>query len=313
MSSSAAASAAPSASSVQAKHGGVLEAFYKGAMSGSAAAILLQPLDVLKTRQQGVVTTGSPDLVGPVTTGRVSTREAFRGIIADHGVAGLWRGLKPTLMRAAIGPGVFFSILDVVQGRRGDDYAAPKLTVFLEGALARSVAGTLLCPLGVVKTRYEYTRDVHVPGVGNMLARIAREEGVPGLFRGLVPTLVRDIPSTGLYLMFYKSVFQPRFRSLAAAADVEVSQTIVNLAAAGLAAVVATVISQPFDVLRTTLQLNNDLSLYEGAMSVWRTRGLAGFGQGLGPRLLRRPLNMAITWTLYEKFLTPATSSAQIK
>jgi solute carrier family 25 (mitochondrial carnitine/acylcarnitine transporter), member 20/29 len=43
----------------------------------------------------------------------------------------------------------------------------------------------------------------HVTALG-MLAKVAREGGVRGLYRGLGVTLLRDIPSYGLYFAIYE-------------------------------------------------------------------------------------------------------------
>lgn len=60
-----------------------------GALSGFTSAVLLQPLDVVKTRVQqdsrGRVASGIPGVI--------------RAICAREGVAGLWRGTVPTLLR----------------------------------------------------------------------------------------------------------------------------------------------------------------------------------------------------------------------
>jgi solute carrier family 25 protein 38 len=39
------------------------------------------------------------------------------------------------------------------------------------------------------------------------------------------------------------------------------------------------------------------------AKEIWSSRGLAGFFSGLTPRLLRRTLMAALSWTLYENMM----------
>jgi solute carrier family 25 protein 38 len=36
---------------------------------------------------------------------------------------------------------------------------------------------------------------------------------------------------------------------------------------------------------------------------IWESRGVVGFFSGLTPRLLRRTLMAALSWTLYEKMM----------
>ena len=73
------------------------------------------------------------------------------------------------------------------------------------GGLTRAVAGTLLIPVTVVKTRWE-ARDSRYRGVVRALVTIQQGEGVRGLASGLLPTLVRDVPYSALYLGAYSQV-----------------------------------------------------------------------------------------------------------
>lgn len=70
------------------------------------------------------------------------------------------------------------------------------------GITARTMCGCLLIPITVVKTRFE-SGVYRYENMGQALRLIYRQEGIRGLSSGLAPTLLRDAPYSGLYLMFY--------------------------------------------------------------------------------------------------------------
>jgi len=201
----------------------------------------------------------------------------------------------PSLLRASLGPGLYFLILDVFQDdRTGNENH--KLRVFFEGGFARATAGFLLCPLTVVKTRSEWARGPSSLGTFEALVKIAKEEKLAGLFRGTIPTLIRDVPASGMYLVLYQGMFQPWAHEKFGA---NLNSAFINLNCAIGAGVIASVVTHPADVIKTQMQLNN-VSIRVGMSSLWNARGAAGYMSGVTARLFRRPLSMAITWTIYE-------------
>eukprot|EP00798_Chlamydomonas_sp_ICE-L_P024144 gene24144-9730_t len=75
----------------------------------------------------------------------------------------------------------------------------------LAGGSARGLTAILLCPVTVVKTRMEYSSPTATKysGTASALYSIATTEGVRGLFKGLVPTVITNAPFSALYYMFY--------------------------------------------------------------------------------------------------------------
>lgn len=301
-----AGASAPSAVAASAGEG-VLRTFSRGALSGGLSSILLQPLDVTKTRQVGFIEGGGGQ---QARVARVSVAQAGLEIFRQDGLAGLWRGVGVSLLRASLGPGIYFTVLDRLQrrsdealalhqagGKRAREYnEGRKLELALEGAASRAVAGTLMTPLSVVKTRFEWARGRAEVGTFAMLSRVFREERFAGLFRGTLPTLARDIPSSGLYLLLYQGLFQPAAHRWG---DGAVSEPLLNMSSAVLAGVVSSILTQPFDNLKTHTQLNSCGALH-GTRALWHARGLMGFFEGMGVRLVRRPIANAITWTIFE-------------
>jgi len=261
-----------------------MDTFIKGSISGVCSAVVLQPFDVVKTRLQGFE---QGILFKP------TVRSAASEIMSADGLSGFWRGIVPTMIRASIGPSIYFSTLDYFQGNREhQDY---KARVFLEGAFARGVAGFLLCPFTVVKTRFEWNKGAATLGTFRTLKLILKEEKFRGLFRGALPTLIRDVPSSGLYLVLYQSVFKPR----AIEGQHESLHPVLHLVSASAAALLASIATQPFDCIRTQLQLSKQ-NLFQGVSTIYKQRGLAGFFAGSTLRLIRRPIAQGITWTVYE-------------
>ena len=75
---------------------------------------------------------------------------------------------------------------------------------FMVGAVSRASIATLLNPISVVKTRLEYGGGPEYKrSVGRMLVDITKKEGVKGLFSGIVPTILRDAPFSGLNLLVF--------------------------------------------------------------------------------------------------------------
>ena len=107
---------------------------------------------------------------------------------------------------------MFKSSLHWLQVRMGDK-PSPMLAICM-GMTARSFAATVMIPVTVLKTRFE-SAVYNYPRMSTALVQIYSREGLRGLTCGLLPTLVRDAPFSGLYLMFYtqlkqRMIFLPR-------------------------------------------------------------------------------------------------------
>ena len=176
------------------------------------------------------------------------------------------------------------------------------------GMAARSLAGFIMIPITVIKIRYESgTYNYH--RMSSALVQIYRLEGYRGLCCGLVPTLVRDAPYSGLYLMFYTQLKQlilphilpPDNRNSS-------SMSAVNFGCGTLAGFLASLVTHPADVIKTKMQLRPDHynSVRTTARLVWQEGNGSGFLVGLVPRTLRRTLMSALAWTVYEELMQRA-------
>ncbi|XP_034241853.1 mitochondrial glycine transporter-like [Thrips palmi] len=273
----------------------VLKAFAAGSLSGTCSAILFQPLDLVKTRLQTNVHMSTNLVGGSSAVMRPGSMFSYMGhILQKEHLTGLWRGVTPSIARCVPGVGLYFSSLHILKSKFTNGEPGPLQAVAL-GVAARSLSGVCLIPITVVKTRYEsgvYNYNSIIHAVRN----IYHAEGLRGLSCGLVPTLLRDAPFSGIYLMFYTQA-----KKIVPIGHAE-HQPIFNFTCGIFAGILASTVTQPADVIKTKMQLypNKFASLHDVIVFIYQKYGVVGFFKGLSPRILRRSLMAAMTWTVYE-------------
>ncbi|RUP46923.1 mitochondrial carrier domain-containing protein [Jimgerdemannia flammicorona] len=87
--------------------------------------------------------------------------------------------------------------------------------------------------------------------------------------------------------------------------DKTVANAAVNLTSGVMAGVTATCVTQPFDMLKTRMQLKPQIyrNTWQSAAKVLSEEGFIGFFDGITVRLLRKSLNSAVSWTVYEEIV----------
>lgn len=105
-------------------------------------------------------------------------------------------------MRCVPGVGLHFCCLDTLQSHFCAGRPPKAVEALAFGMASRSLAGIFLIPVTVVKTRYESGVFLY-KSLTDAIRHTYRSEGVRGLTSGLLPTLARDVPFSGLYYMFY--------------------------------------------------------------------------------------------------------------
>ena len=128
----------------------------------------------------------------------------------------------------------------------------PPLSLVEHLFVDRTVAGCIMIPFTVIKTRFE-SPNFHYSSTVSALRQILRTEGLRGLTRGLGATLVRDVPFSGLYLMFYEHL-----KSITPDDVKQTHGSSAHFVCGMTAGVLASLVTQPADVIKTRLQLSPD-------------------------------------------------------
>ncbi|KAK0783533.1 hypothetical protein LTR75_014110 [Friedmanniomyces endolithicus] len=290
-----------------------------GLGSGAVSAFLLQPADLLKTRVQ---------------QSQASTlTRAFREILnGPNPVRSLWRGVTPSVIRTGCGSALYFGMLNQmrqyatrlpavpilsggeVKPATGSSSALPKLgnvANLTTGALARVAAGFIVNPITVMKVRYESTHYAY-KSLAGAAKDIAAKEGMRGFFAGFGATAVRDAPYAGLYVLVYVQA-KARFGAVATTGEhlkpaTMSSSAPINFASGVVAAVTATTLTNPFDAIKTRLQIAPSRygNMFKAARMMLRDEGVKSMFSGLSMRIGRKALSSAFTWTVYEELIRRA-------
>lgn len=137
---------------------------------------------------------------------------------------------------------------------------------------------------------------------------IIKKDGFTGVFKGLGATLVRDISYSGIYFPLYTKVKQWTANKIKIFSnddknDYTNRQSIYFAYCALVSSILACVITQPSDVIRSYVQLRPDLykKFFYTTKFIYGKYGIMGFFAGFWPRSTRRVLISVISWTVYEK------------
>ena len=242
------------------------------------------------------------------------TIDAFARIVRNEGITSLWSGLPPTLVMALPATMVYFTMYDQIRSKISHrmQYSKdnPDLWVsVVSGGSARTISATLISPLELVRTKMQ-SKKLKYSEVWNAVQSSVKQQGVRSLWRGLGPTILRDVPFSALYWLnyeFYKKQFNQTNPSFA-----------FSLAAGAASGTVCAIITLPFDVVKTHRQIDlgekevmaqevkpnssawKQTSTFEILKKIHAERGIPGLFSGITPRVIKVAPACAIMISTYE-------------
>lgn len=167
---------------------------------------------------------------------------------------------------------------------------------FMAGSAARTISATVISPIELFRTRLQA-----LPGPGEAapsysstfasINKMVQKQGLRSLWRGLGPTLWRDVPFSGMYWAGFESLKRYFTESQIISPGIGLTFT-----SGALSGTMASLVTSPFDVLKTRRQvftpsstcsiaaLNHPASTMPLLMHVVKTEGWKALFAGVVPR-----------------------------
>ncbi|CCD23140.1 NAD+ transporter NDAI_0B01060 [Naumovozyma dairenensis CBS 421] len=177
----------------------------------------------------------------------------------------------------------------------------------LSGALAGFLSGVTVCPLDVTKTRLqaqgiEGIENPYYRGLLGTMSTIVKDEGVKGLYKGIVPIIMGYFPTWTIYFSVYE-ISKDMYSKL-----LPYSEFLSHSCSAITAGAASTILTNPIWVVKTRLMLQTPMAkhptYYSGTIDAFRKiirqEGIRTLYTGLVPSLFGL-LHVAIHFPVYEK------------
>eukprot|EP00985_Skeletonema_marinoi_P028251 scaffold24369_cov216-Skeletonema_marinoi.AAC.23 len=254
------------------------------------------------------------------------TFRMLKTIFRNEGVAGLYAGLKPTLAMSIPNTVIYLSSYDEISMRlhamhssNSDVDASRAYIPLVAGSTARIISSFATAPLELIRTRQASIiagsiPQGRAPGILEEFRLLVRTGGLMSCYNGLGPLLLRDAPFAAIYFLCLE-----QFRGSSShntslgrwsgrhytdqGVQIPASIDVMHTFAAGAsAALVATALTGPFDVVKTVRQVSNggNANTLSCIRQIFRDEGVKGLWRGNVSRMIKVVPGHAAMITCYE-------------
>ncbi|CAI9095364.1 OLC1v1031299C1 [Oldenlandia corymbosa var. corymbosa] len=279
-----------------------------GTVGGAAQLIVGHPFDTIKVKLQSqpVPLPGQP----PRYSGAM---DAVRQTLAAEGPRGLYKGMGAPLATVAAFNAVLFSVRGQMETLVRSEPGVP-LSVNQQvvcGAGAGIAVSFLACPTELIKCRLQAQSAlagtgpaavaVKYGGPMDVARHVVQSAGVSGLFKGLGPTLAREVPGNAVMFGVYELIKQ----RMAGGQDTSSLGRGSLMLAGGLAGGSFWMSVYPTDVVKSVIQVDDHKNpKYSGSFDAFRkilkAEGVKGLYKGFGPAMARSVPANAACFLAYE-------------
>lgn len=274
---------------------GPVRTFVKGFLTGFIEAIICYPTEFVKTQLQ-LQSKSNPEYTGIM--------DCAKKTVKANGFMGLYRGAAPLIVGSSGKQAARWTGYKTVEAYFKDANGNIKIHERMFAGACGGVSEAVLAvtPIETLKTRL--TDDVRrgtnlYRGSIDATYKIMKAEGPAGLYRGVVPTIMKQ--ATNQAVRFPTQFYF--LRAMVGDDKEKQKNPLLNGAAGAVAGAVSVLVTMPQDTVKTRMQGEEAKKLYKGtvdcAMQILKNDGPAFFYAGTWPRMIRVSLDVGITFCIF--------------
>lgn len=191
-----------------------LSTYVAGGLGGVVSQFAVYPIDTLKFRLQC-------SNLDSLTRGSELLFQTAANLYKENGLRIFYRGIfvgtSGIFPYAALDLGTFSTIKTMLIRREAkslgvpeDQVKLPNYIILSLGALSGTFGATVVYPINLLRTRLQaqgtYAHPYRYDGFKDVLMKTVQREGVPGLFKGLVPNLAKVAPAVSISYFMYENL-----------------------------------------------------------------------------------------------------------
>ncbi|KAJ1957202.1 Mitochondrial carrier protein ymc2 [Dipsacomyces acuminosporus] len=275
-----------------------------GSVGGIAQVFAGQPFDTVKVRLQT-----QPELYN-------GTMDAVRKTLQNDGFSGFYKGTTTPLIGVGLCVSIQFLVMEHMKRTfaringtpAGQPATLTNSQLYIAGATAGVANSIVSGPVEHIRVRLQVQTAgsaAQYKGPFDCIGQIYRNFGWSGIYKGQIPTLIREFNGYGMYFLAYEALVQRTIAQTGKSRS-ELSSGLVCLygAAAGFAMWLT---SYPIDIIKSKIQTDGFagegrkyLGTVDCAKKIIRHEGYKGFFRGIAPCLLRAAPANAATFIGFE-------------
>ncbi|VDD90541.1 unnamed protein product [Enterobius vermicularis] len=271
--------------------------WYFGGLASAGAACVTHPLDLLKVHLQ------------TQQTEKQTLGQLIKRIYVNDGVRGFYNGISASLLRQLTYSTTRFGMYETIKKQfPGDTKSIPFYQKALIAGISGACGGWVGTPGDMVNVRMQ--NDMKLPAAQRRnykhavdgVIRVMREEGITKLFNGATMASSRAVFMTIGQLAFYDQIKQTLLGT-GYFKDNATTHFTSSFAAVSLWASIATVLTQPLDVMKTRM-MNAKPGQFKGIMDCFfytAKTGPLGFFKGFFPAWVRLAPHTVCTFIFLEQ------------
>ncbi|ODV96730.1 hypothetical protein PACTADRAFT_1315 [Pachysolen tannophilus NRRL Y-2460] len=254
--------------------------FASGAIAGVSEILVMYPLDMIKTRIQLQVGSGSSAQYSGVV-------DCFTQIVKQEGPSRLYKGITSPILMEAPKRATKFAANDEFSTIYKKLFGVPQMTqslAILTGSTAGACESFVVVPFELVKIRLQDRTSKFSSPIA-VVKDIVKNNGILGMYKGLESTLWRHIFWNGSY---FGVIFQ--IRAILPEAKTPSRKTMNDLLSGTVGGIFGTAINTPIDVVKSRIQAGTSTKYiwtFPSILMIYKEEGFSALYKGFLPKVLR--------------------------